>query len=174
MGHEVEEEAEEAVIDVSEVVRFDQIPHTTPWGPWPAGPWSEEPDDVDGVDPATGYVYALRRNDFGFWCGYVCLPRRHPWHGRHYEDPKLPEFPVHGGLTFSDSWIARSGPRADTEGAWWLGFDCGHGFDVVPAFVRFPAYSPAAAYRDLAYARKETLTLAAFCRKAESLGKRHG
>src|SRR5262245_15219000 len=135
-----------------ERVRFNTIPH-----PWPPGPWSEEPDDVDGVDPRTQYVYALRRNDFGVWCGYVCVPRRHPWHGRRYDDLDVV---VHGGLTFADSWIARDAPQ---EGAWWFGFDCGHGWDVIPALRRatgVPFFPLQAEYRSLSYARGQVRRLA--------------
>ena len=80
-----------------------------------------------------GFECMTRRSPVGIPCGYVGLPRSHPYHGKHYND--IQDIEVHGGLTFSDYW-----ERAD--GLWWLGFDAGHAWDIddLPTTVSEPPY----------------------------------
>src|ERR1041385_9499024 len=71
----------------------------------------------------------------GFRCGYVRVPKGHPWHGKGYEQV---DAEVHGGLTFAepDTECGLGGE----DNAWWLGFDCGHlgdGSDY--SLMRYPA-----------------------------------
>jgi len=68
--------------------------------------------------------FEVTKNDLGYRCGYVRLPKGHPWHGRDYSDEALWDVAVHGGLTFAapDSHCGKGGE----DDAWWLGFDCGH------------------------------------------------
>lgn len=60
------------------------------WGPgsrrenWGAGPWEQEPDKVTWVDPETDLDCMIVRNHHGVLCGYVGVPRTHPWHGVAY------------------------------------------------------------------------------------------
>jgi hypothetical protein len=96
----------------------------------------------------------MRRNQFGAWCGYVCLPRSHPWFGLLGE---AIDVEVHGGVTLSASTIGRDRPQ---EGAWWVRFDCGHAWDIQPGFPR-RLWLPESEYRDLAYVRRQVLSLAA-------------
>ena len=112
------------------------------------GPWEDEPDEVQWSDPDTGYSCWLKRGPTGGWNGYVCVPVDHRWWGKEYGDEELEEVEVHGGLTFSAMWLA--------EGDWWLGFDCAHGFDTVPAMMEFPG----SRYRTVSYAIGQVTSLA--------------
>lgn len=146
---------------------------------WEAGPWSDEPDHIVWSDASTQYLCVIRRNHFGALCGYVAVHEGHPWHGKDYDDIQAD---VHGGLTYSDSQAsvreANHGPGVTEsltgftesltgitvpDSLWWVGFDCGHGFDISPRLeavyastgfksVRF-AYG--AEYRTVAYIRED-------------------
>ncbi len=83
---------------------------------WPEGPWMGEPDREDWDDPATGLGCSLRRNVGGIWCGYVAVPRGHPFHGRHVETPRgCPDLSYAG-----PNRLGLPGPAG-----WYLGFDSG-------------------------------------------------
>ena len=120
------------------------------------GPWVNEPDKVQWVDPATDLDCLALRNHFGAWCGYVGLPPEHPWHGVDYgqctnEDcteewcyEHSPEgtVSVHGCLTFaafcheSDKGegygICHTPFPGREDRVWWLGFDTDHSGDLTP------------------------------------------
>jgi hypothetical protein len=66
-----------------------------------------------------GLWWEVTVNTMGYRCGYVRVPRGHPWHGRDYDAVRAE---VHGGLTFSEPDLYR-GCLCD---GWWLGFDCAH------------------------------------------------
>lgn len=73
---------------------------------WGQGPWVGEPDKIQWQDEATGYPCLMVRNGSvtGSWCGYVGLPRLHPYYGLNYDSMKKADgdyIDVHGGLTFS-------------------------------------------------------------------------
>ena len=51
--------------------------------------------------------------DMGHRCGYVSVPKEHPWYGKDYNEVDLD---VHGGVTYA-------GMRDDL---WWFGYDCAH------------------------------------------------
>jgi hypothetical protein len=117
------------------------------------------------VDDKTGLPCQAKRNHSGAWCGYVGVPEGHRAYGRGYED--VPAV-VHGGLTFAGHW--------SDEGPWWLGFDCGHFMDRMPAMDArlreihktrpdFPDMPEVMGwrqeYRDLAYVVDEVTQLAA-------------
>lgn len=58
---------------------------------------------------------------------------------------------MHGGVTFS-------GLSDDTDkGGWEIGFDCGHGSDLLPYA---PYHQPNGVYRDINFAKAETMKLA--------------
>lgn len=82
---------------------------------WGRSPWTDEPDKRQWLDAASGLpCLAVRNSGGGNWCGYVGVPREHPWHGIGYSEciqtPKCgedycghgPNVEVHGGLTFAD------------------------------------------------------------------------
>lgn len=108
----------------------------------PPGPWDAEPDKAQWVDEATGLDCLVHRNHFGALCGYVGVPPNHPWHGVDYGAIPLERQP-HGGLTFSNfcqesedeaMGICHIPEPGRPDGVWWLGFDCGHAFDLSPGF----------------------------------------
>lgn len=107
------------------------------WGP---GPWQNEPDRVEWV--SGGLPCVLSRNPmYGTWCGYVGVPPGHPWHGRGW--PELEDVQVHGCVTYADGTDPRAphirsmaNPR-EYDPYWWVGFDCGHAFDLMPVKTAF-------------------------------------
>ena len=143
----------------------------TGWGP---GPWDAEPDKISWTDELTGMpCLAVRANPWqGSWCGYVAVPPGHPYHGKDYDEVPVA---VHGGLTFSEGCnedgpieravchIPEPGQPADV---WWLGFDCGHCMDIMPAYRTYlpemwDLYERTGAqYRTLTYVRGECARLA--------------
>lgn len=143
----------------------------TGWGP---GPWDNEPDKASWTDEATGLpCLAVRANPLhSIWCGYVAVNPDHPYHGKDYDDVDVT---VHGGLTFADSCrddepiesavchIPEPGQPADV---WWFGWDCGHTWDIQPAYLaHWPEMADlhqrtGAEYRTLDYVRAECARLA--------------
>lgn len=75
---------------------------------------------IDFADEYKGYAYACLINPSGYRCGYVKLPKGHPWHGKGYFE--LNNYvSVHGGLTFAEKL------KGDILGdGFWIGFDCAH------------------------------------------------
>jgi hypothetical protein len=102
------------------------------------------PDDVTGRGEHLGFEWITVHNGRGYRCGYVRIPRGHPWHGQGYDDVQGPggDAPkVHGGLTFTEPDVncGKGGP----DDAWWLGFDTGHAFDAPdPALPQTGRLSP--------------------------------
>lgn len=112
---------------------------------WPEGEWKSEPDHILWLDAITGYRCIIRRSDVtGALCGYVCVPRSHPYHGKSHTD--IDDIDVHCGLTYSE--------LCDDSGQWILGFDCSHADDLCPV-------SPFswASYRNITYVEKEIVDL---------------
>jgi len=144
---------------------------------WGDGPWHEEPDKIQWVDEATSLDCLIVRSPrLGSLCGYVGLAPGHPLHGYDYDHVDVD---VHGGLTFAGACdedapeghgichVPAPGRPADV---WWLGFDCGHLFDVSPAFDArereadlppLPSFAGLpTTYTSLAYVRAEVEALA--------------
>lgn len=124
-------------------------------------PWDGEPDLKEWTDEGTGYKCLILRNpDLGHLCGYVGLPQDHPLHGVGYND--LPaDVDVHGG----PSAAGRPGMKdfgADPD-YWWVGFDCAHASDLIPAYPIDNCQ-----YRDMDYVKNECARL------AEQLQRIHG
>lgn len=69
---------------------------------WGAGPWQDEPDKKQWLDATTGLPCLIVRNVHasGVLCGYVGVPRGHPYYEKDYSD--TPDLDVHGGLTYAD------------------------------------------------------------------------
>lgn len=125
-----------------------------------AQPWRDEPDSLDFE--AHGLPCAMRRGPRGHWCGYVGVPKQHPFFGastyafgefdaRHWSD----DIRVHGGLTYEANRLP------DANGAsefWWYGFDCHHAGDIAP--TSNATHESGAVYRDVHYVRRECESLA--------------
>lgn len=68
-----------------------------------------------------GLQYVVQHNNLGYRCGYVRIPKQHPWFDKNnYEEIDVD---CHGGLTYSD--------YTKDKKALWIGFDCGHAGDLV-------------------------------------------
>ena len=82
----------------------------------------------------SGFQCLTRRTAMGIACGYVGLPRSHPYHGKRYD--AINDIEIHGGLTFSGYG------KGWNDGLWYLGFDCGHAFDLddLPTSLTIPPY----------------------------------
>ncbi len=111
---------------------------------WGDGPWQSEPDRLEFRVPELPTLACLMvRGPMGSWCGYVGVPPGHPAHGK--DDGEL-DLKVHGGLTYAAPCMVESarGPEAlvchvpqpgESDDVWWLGFDCGHAWDVSPGMA---------------------------------------
>lgn len=133
---------------------------------WGEGPWDGEPDRVDFK--AHGLpCFISRAAVSGAWCGYVGVPREHVSYGQDYAAVDRLVL-VHGGLTYSAPCdeaigICHVPEPGEPDDVWWLGFDCGHAGDLMPAMFFGPASFALLGdvYRDMAYVREQTERLAA-------------
>lgn len=113
-------------------------------------------------------------------CGYVGVPKGHPWFGIEYNqclegcpgepnqftpsitswfcDHEKPETvtEVHGGLTYSSMGDGEYLP----EGYWWFGFDCAHAGDYVPGLAGLRISLLVGVFRDKDYVEHECRNLA--------------
>lgn len=114
--------------------------------------WEKEPNRMDWE--YCGFkCLILRSPEMKHLCGYVGLPKWHPYYKKEYNDVDVE---VHGGLTFSREG---SGDKWEKD-YWWIGFDCAHIGDLVPEMekisrqLNFPkGYET---YRNIDYVRNET------------------
>ncbi|HEX6527375.1 MAG TPA: hypothetical protein VF070_46290 [Streptosporangiaceae bacterium] len=68
---------------------------------------SRHPELLLSIGDHEGYLWEVQNNGVGYRCGFVRVPRGHPWHGRGYDQ-------IPADLNFA---------QPDTEDdAWWLGF----------------------------------------------------
>jgi hypothetical protein len=133
------------------------------WGP---GPWQHEPDRLEWRH-ASGLPCLIVRNGMGSLCGYVGVPPEHPFYMRHYDQC---EVHVHGGLTFSrhcSGEICHKPEPGEERDIWWLGFDCAHYRDLMPAMRTLSAVRLFASlnrsdetYKPIAYVQPEVERLA--------------
>jgi hypothetical protein len=110
--------------------------------------WMNEPDRKEWE--SQGLPCLILRGPGKSLCGYVGVSEEHPAYGRDYSDRLLYDIDVHGGLTFAGQGDGKHRPA----GYWWLGFDCAHFGDAVPA------YNIYGTYRDMAYVTRECEGLA--------------
>lgn len=104
--------------------------HEEKFGWWGPGDWVYEPDRVDftyrGIKcyiVRACYKEKKYTMQMGHLCGYITIPKDHPWHGKAYEDIDVG---VHWGLTFADF-----NKNEEFE----IGFDCAHLYDLIPGTV---------------------------------------
>jgi hypothetical protein len=95
------------------------------------------------------------------------VPPGHPAHGKGYDEIDVE---VHGGLTYAEACsgaICHVPAPGETDEVHWLGFDCGHAWDVTPSLLRYGADLSAllgatlrATYKNVAYVTGEVERLA--------------
>lgn len=85
----------------------------------------KNPECVLSEGEHLGYEFVTVHNGMGYRCGYVRVPKGHPWHGKDYDDI---DADVHGGLTFAEPDVPCAKGGADD--AHWVGFDCAHCMDA--------------------------------------------
>jgi hypothetical protein len=142
---------------------------------WLRGEWDDECDKKQWTDQATGYACLIVRNQFGALCGYVGIPEVHPCFGMDYDAvyESHESLSVHGNLTFSSGCQSEHDVDHDQSvgvchfdpaggKVWWLGFDCAHACDILPA-IGFGWGE----YRNLAYVTAELSNLAAQLKAVE-------
>lgn len=98
---------------------------------WPRGAWDNEPDLLYWEVELPCFVQ--RHEFFGVLLGYAGIPGCHPWFGKGWQD--LGWIAVHGGVTFGGRIELEQVPT--TRDLWWVGFDCGHGFDYQPGLIGY-------------------------------------
>lgn len=84
----------------------------------------ETPDKVLSKGEHAGFQWMTVHNGGGYRCGYVRIPKGHPWHGVNYSDDAVEDVLIHGGLTFSEA--DKPCEAVGEDDAWWHGFDCAH------------------------------------------------
>lgn len=132
------------------------------WGP---GTWDEEPDKVT-FRTKVGFPGMIRRSpSTGVWCGYAAVGPGHPLHPGS-RDTEVDAFDVdcidvHGGVTYGATCVGEVchvPVPGESDDVFWVGFDCGHYDDVLPAMPE--ATGSDATYKTAAYARAEVERLA--------------
>lgn len=120
--------------------------------------WNEEEIEfyIEGDFACSIWINAL-----GALCGYIGIPSFHPWYEMEIDDIPIN---VHFGLTFGQHELEMrdsSGeyhPHRTEMDIYWIGFDCAHFSDAVPAFVllhdnNYPIEIEQ--YKDVEYVKKE-------------------
>jgi hypothetical protein len=132
------------------------------------GPWKHELDYE--LFEAHGFNCLISRNpSLFFWCGYVGIPKSHPDHGK--ERDEFDDIMVHGGITYAEHCqrhICHIPKPGEADHLFWIGFDCGHSFDLapgytsslIPADLRKSMTGENRTYRTYEYAKAETIKLA--------------
>lgn len=147
---------------------------------WKPGPWIEEADKAQWIDPKTDLDCLIVRNQAGALCGYVGISENHPFYKKDYnkipeiEEPHLP----YGGLTYSDfcqegldpsEGICHIPENGRLDKIWWFGFECVHFRDYVPMTHR--EWKNPCIYRDFDYVKSQVELLAKSLKNAEKSEK---
>jgi hypothetical protein len=125
--------------------------------------WINEPDHAEFIHK--GMLCLIKRHPILFHlCGYVGVPKTHPFFGLDYEQTGISGIEIHGGLTFSgprpyfDISKQESDVSKQESDVWWFGFDCAHLHDLVPG-MDLMLHSEQI-YRNMAYVKTEVINLA--------------
>ncbi len=127
---------------------------------WHPGPWDAEPDKLEWRHQGVACL-AVRQNH-GAWCGYVAIPKSHPWAAG---DAAERAASVHGGITYGPSEC--HGPvchiplPGEIDDIRWIGFDCIHFDDGTPD-GRYGGD-----YRDIDFVKAEVESLAVQALKSQ-------
>lgn len=98
------------------------------------GPWDSEPDFRQWLDKKSGLPCLIVRNRYGALCGYVGVSKGHP--AFEVDRSDLGDLDAHWGVTYTDhcaGGICHTVEPGEDDNVWWIGFDCAHAFDLVPA-----------------------------------------
>jgi len=122
--------------------------------------WDNEPDRLE-FDHVGFKCLVLRPSEMKHLCGYVGLPKWHPYYGKHYnqcllgcsgEVSDFPPLKKRGIRQWKCTFDERDHPNLEMiirvhggltfsqqgdgetwdKDLWWLGFDCAHSGDLVP------------------------------------------
>jgi hypothetical protein len=141
----------------------------TKWAKWANGSWMKEPLMVKWIDPVTGLICQIVRDEEGgFLSGYVGVRRGHPTYGQNFDTLKLgykklgaQQLVCHGGLTYSGPCIPPDDRPTDW---WWFGFSCNNELDYQPGTVwedsDVPTDDSGLVYRNMEYVRNECNSVA--------------
>jgi len=112
-----------------------------------------------------GFEWVTMHNGMGNRCGYVRVPKGHPWHGADYDL----NADVHGGISYYDHDTPCDKPREDD--AYWVGFDTAHYDDLpdpdLPGYRDSGFRDPSARIRTQTYVEGECKRL---CEQAAKAG----
>jgi hypothetical protein len=150
--------------------------------------WKDEPSHEDFE--AHGLKCRIRRVSWsGHLCGYVGVPKTHPWFGKGYDadvpaSRALLERPIDVDKIGAINLLCAGEPTEEAtrivllidvhggltyadegvehlEGLWVFGFDCAHSGDLCPVTAEKYGAHPFDVYRDFGYVKRETESLAA-------------
>ena len=137
---------------------------------WGLGAWTDEPDKIQYPDPDTGLPCLIVRNALGSLCGYVGVPEGHPCFGKNYDTEGTFGIEVHGGLTYAGpcdpsgdeaARICHTPAKGEPDHVWWLGYDCGHAWDISPSMESHGFMSADdCTYKDVPFVKKNNALLA--------------
>ena len=102
-----------------------------------------------------GMPVVVRKNSCDIYCGYVGVPKSHPFYGTAATDSVVKRVKVHGGVSYSAGnlpWLLAQ----DFPGFWWFGFDCATEDDAILSIEN----GSGCVYRDEHYAQDQALLLA--------------
>ena len=153
---------------------------------WGSGPWDNEPDKVQFIEPQTGLPALAVRNLSGNWCGYVGVDSSHPYYEKDFYDclcdPACEDYwgddcnkisyaiDVHGDVTFANRCndseefpvserICHIVEPGESDDVWWIGFDTMHAWDLSPNMgSRYEASDQI--YRSLSYVKNQISKMA--------------
>lgn len=135
------------------------------WPERPGAEWEDEPDKKQWLDKETSLPCLIVRGPSGALCGYVGVPSTHPAFEKGYNDVLVD---VHGDLTFSGKChpvekfkgICHIVEEGDDDNVWWLGFDCAHSGDELPAYELRISGDWGRSYKNFSYVQNEVEQLA--------------
>ena len=110
---------------------------------------AEEGDFEHWTDEETGFLCCIVRSEYALtWNGYVQVPKNYAAYGMDID--QLGHIAVHRNVSYS-------GDRLE-DGNYWVGFDCSHAGDLLPAAPR--ALQKYGEYRTKEYATHQVTRLA--------------
>lgn len=153
--------------------------------------WHNEPNKFDGE--FYGYKCFMVRGPCGAWCGYVGLPKEHPWYKKDYNnDVKVPQEIINRPIDVDKIGIMNlfcaimdeeskkyeikialsidvhgglTYSKMDEEKLWRFGFDCSHAGDLIPDLSGFMLDG---IYRNIEFVKSEVEKLAEQLKSVES------